>query len=141
MFYAIRPDSRGEVTQTKVAWSLTQAVPHVPSPLLIGQELYLVSDVGIVTCLDARSALVHWKERIGGNQSASPIYADGKIYCFREEGETVVLAPGKRFNVLARNRLDGRFMASPAVSGRALFLRTNTHLYRIEKKADESEHR
>ena len=111
-------------------------MPHVPSPLLVGDELYMVNDAGIATCLDAQTGHVYWKERIGGNYSASPISCDGKIYCCSEDGKTTVLAPAKQFRRLASNQLDGRFMASPAVAGRALFLRSDTHLYRIEQKDD-----
>lgn len=137
ILYAIRPDGRGDVAKSGIVWSLSQGVGHVPSPLLVGEELYLLSDLGIVTCLDAKTGRVQWKERIGGNYSASPIAADGRIYFFSENGEAVVLATGKQFKLLTRNRLDGRFMASPAVAGQALFLRTDTHLYRIESSAEE----
>ncbi len=131
--YAIRPSARGKVPQSQLVWRLDRGVPHVPSPLLIGEELYLVNDGGVATCLDAKTGRVHWTKRVGGRYSASPIYADGRIYCCNEDGETIVLAPGKHFKRLATNGLEGRFMASPAVAGRALFLRTDKHLYRIEK--------
>ncbi len=132
VLYAIRPQARGKVTEKHLAWRLAHGVPHVPSPLLVGAELYMVNDGGIATCVDARTGRVHWKERLGGNYSASPIYGDGKLYFFSEEGMTTVLAPGKQFRLLAGNRLDGRFLTSPAVAGRALFLRTDSHLYRIQ---------
>lgn len=136
VLHALRPDGRGELADTQFAWSLRQAVPHVPSPLLVGDELYMVNDAGIATCLDAQTGHVYWKERIGGNYSASPIACDGKIYFCSEDGKTTVLAPAKQFKPLADNRLDGRFLASPAVAGRALFLRSDTHLYRIEQQDD-----
>ena len=134
VLYAIHPDTRGEVTRSQLAWRLTSAVSHVPSPLLIGEELYMVSDKGIATCLDAKTGRIHWKHRIGGNYSASPVFADGRIFVFSEAGKTIVLSPGLKFQQLASNQLAGPFMASPAVAGRAFFLRTGTHLYRIEKK-------
>ena len=132
MFYAIRPDARGRITVTQLAWKLSRGVQHVPSPLVVGDELYLFNDRGVSICLDARTGREHWKERIGGNYSASPIYADGHIYICSEEGKTSVLAPGKKFKLLATNELDGQIMASPAAVGQALFLRTAIHLYRIE---------
>jgi outer membrane protein assembly factor BamB len=70
---------------------------------------------------------------VGGNFSAAPIYADGKIYLFNEEGKITVLAPGRQYKVLAENHLDSGIMASPAVSGKALYIRTKTDLYRVEE--------
>jgi outer membrane protein assembly factor BamB len=134
MLFAIRPDGRGDVTDTHVAWSLKKGVPHNPSPLLVGEELYLVSDRGVATCLDAASGEEIWQERLGGNFSASPLYADGRIYFLNEEGETTVIAPGREYKQLAKNLVDGRTLASYGVAGHAIYLRTDTHLYRIEKK-------
>lgn len=131
---AIRPDGRGDVTTTHVAWTLRKGAPLTPSPLLVDDELYLVSDSGIASCVDARTAKVHWQERIGGNYSASPLYADGKIYCQSEEGTGVVLKAGKRFQVLARNFIGERTLASYAVSDGAFFIRTEDHLFRIQHR-------
>jgi outer membrane protein assembly factor BamB len=128
---AVRPDGRGEVTKTHIAWSLKRGVPLTPSPLLVGEEIYLISDNGIATCLDARTGKEYWQVRIGGNHSASPVYADGRIYFLSEEGESVVIAPGKQFKALARNELDGETLASMAVSGGSIFVRSRTHLYRL----------
>jgi outer membrane protein assembly factor BamB len=82
--------------------------------------------------LDIRSGREIWRQRLGGNYSASPLFADGRIYLLSEEGETTVIAPGPVFRRLASNVLDGRFLASIAVSSGALYLRSGTHLYRIE---------
>lgn len=128
---AVRPDGRGDVTKTQIAWTVQRGVPLTPSPLLVGDELYLISDNGIATCLDARTGSEHWKVRLGGNHSASPIYADGRIYFLSEEGESVVIAPGKQFQALAKNQIDGQTLASLAVSGGSIFLRSRTHLYRL----------
>ena len=128
---AVRPDGRGDVTRSHVAWSLKRGVPLTPSPLLVGEELYLISDNGIATCLDAKTGTEHWKARVGGNHSASPVYADGRIYFLSEEGESVVIAPGKEFKVLAKNQVDGRTLASMAVSGGSIFIRSHSHLYRL----------
>jgi outer membrane protein assembly factor BamB len=117
-----------------VVWKATKEMPAKPSPILVGDEIYTVNDKGIATCLDAATGAKRWIKRFGGSFSASPIFADGRIYFCSEDGKTLVLAPGKKFEQLASNQLDGRFMASPAVSGQAIFLRTDTHLYRIEKK-------
>jgi outer membrane protein assembly factor BamB len=131
---AIRPDGQGDVTNSHVAWTLRKGAPLTPSPLLVGDELYLVSDSGIASCLDARTGKVHWQERIGGSYSASPLYADGKIYCQDEEGTGVVLKAGKHFEVLARNLLGERTLASYAASDGAFFIRTEKHLYRIQER-------
>ena len=132
--YAIRPDGEGEITKTHVEWKLDRGAPHVPSPLVVGDELYIINDGGVSICLDAKTGKEHWTARVGGNHSASPLYGGGKIYCFNEEGESAVLAPGKKFQLLAKNELAEGVMASPAAAGRALYIRTRSHLYRIEKQ-------
>ena len=131
---AVRPDGQKDVTNTHVAWTMKRGAPLTPSPLLTGGKLYVVSDNGIATCLDAGTGEIHWRERLGGNFSASPVYADGRIYFLNEDGETTVIAPGEQFRKLTTNRLDGRTLASIAVSGGALFLRTDKYLYRLEKR-------
>ncbi len=133
LFLAVRTGGKGDVTDTHIAWSLKKGAPLTPSPLLIGDEIYLISDNGIASCLDARTGTRHWQERIGGNHSASPIFAGGRIYFLSEEGESVAVQPGKEFKKLGANQLDGRFLASMAVTDGALFLRAEKHLYRIGK--------
>ena len=130
---AVRLDGRGDVTKSKVVWRLDRGVPLTPSPLLVGSELYLITDNGIATCVDAKTGKEYWRTRLGGNHSASPIYADGRIYFLSEEGESVVLAPGQQLTQLATNRLEGRTLASMAVAGGSIFIRSETHLYRIGK--------
>ena len=130
---AVRLDGRGDVTKSKVVWKLDRGVPLTPSPLLVGNELYLVTDNGIATCVDAKTGKEYWRARVGGNHSASPIYADGKIYFLSEEGESVVVAPGQQLKHLATNQVDGRTLASMAVAGGSIFIRSETHLYRIGK--------
>jgi outer membrane protein assembly factor BamB len=129
---AIRPDGQGDVTRTHVAWTARRGAPHTPSPLLVGSELYLVSDRGIATCLDAKSGKVHWQKRIDGNYSASPIYAGGKVYFLSEEGTATVIQAGKEFKQLAKNVLGERSLASYAVAEGALFVRTARGLYRFQ---------
>jgi outer membrane protein assembly factor BamB len=130
--WAIRPDGRGDVTGSHVTWHNSQAAPHNPSPLLVGDELYYVSDNGIASCVDAKTGKQHWRERVGGDFSASPLYADGRIYLLNETGVVTVLAPGPKFQRLATNTLPGRTLASLAIAGRAIFLRTDSELFRIE---------
>lgn len=128
---AVRADGTGDVTRTHIAWTMRRAAPFTPSPLLVGDDLYVVSDLGIVSCLDARTGAVQWQQRIGGNHSASPVFADGRIYFLSEEGVATVIAPGKEFRKLATNELDGATLASMAVADASIFIRSHSHLYRI----------
>ena len=128
---AVRADGAGDVTRTHTAWTLQRAAPLTPSPLLVGDELYVVSDIGIASSLDAKTGVAHWLQRLGGNYSASPVFADGRIYFLSEEGAATVIAPGKEFRILARNLLDGTTLASMAVSSGSIFIRSDSHLYRI----------
>ena len=130
--WAIRPDGYGDVTKTHVAWKALRQVPAKPSPLAVGEHLYMLADNGIISCLDGKTGREIWSERIPGAYSASPLFANGRIYCFNEQGQTVVLRSGPKPEIIATNTLASGFMSSPAVSGNALFLRTKQHLYRIE---------
>lgn len=132
--WAVRVDGKGDVTSSHVAWKNTRSIPNRSSPVLVDGRLYLVNDKGIVACLDAVSGEEVWRDRLGGNYSACPVVVEGKIYFFSEEGVTTVIRPGDRLEVLARNELSDGFMASPAVAGSAFYLRTRSHLYRIEKR-------
>ncbi|MFM7035077.1 MAG: PQQ-binding-like beta-propeller repeat protein [Planctomycetia bacterium] len=118
----------------QIAWRQKKGAPTMSSPLVIGDELSVVSDKGIMTCLDARSGDVLWSERLGGNFSSSPLFADGRIYVGNRDGHTFVIKPGKEFDLLATNQLDGRIFATPAAVGSALYLRTDKALYRIENR-------
>lgn len=138
---AIDPTGTGDVTDTHVRWQTNKSVPHTPSLLLVGEELYMVSDRGVATCLDARSGQVHWTERVDGNYSASPLFAEGSIYFQNEEGGGTVIEAGTRFQRLSRNDLGERSLASYAVGDSTLFIRTAGHLYRIEKKPGDRESR
>ena len=131
--YAIRPGGKGKIADNQLAWHRSGGIPHVPSPLLVGKELYVVHDKGTAMCLDALSGKVAWKNRLGGNFRASPIQVEDRIYFCNQEGKTTVVRAGREFKVMATNQLEGSFLASPAVAGRALFLRSDTHLYRIEE--------
>jgi outer membrane protein assembly factor BamB len=135
VLYAIRPTNKGDITKTNVAWSLKdKAVPHTPSLLLVGEELYMVADKGIASCVDQKTGKAHWTERVGGNYSASPIYADGKIYFQSEEGKTTVLKPGKKYEVIGTADVGERTLASMAIVDSTIFLRGEKHLFRIEQK-------
>jgi outer membrane protein assembly factor BamB len=128
---AVRVDGTGDVSDTHVEWTRRRSIPFTPSPLLVGEELYIVSDIGVISCLDATTGEQYWQERVLGNYSASPVYADGRIYFLSEEGVTTVIAPGKEFRSLATNTIDGWTLASTAIAGGSLFIRSHSHLYRI----------
>ena len=143
---AIKPGKTGDVLdvnvtdapadqQLQIAWKSKRNVPRKPSMLLVNDLLFAIEDEGgIVACYEAKSGTEVWRERVGGNHSASPLCAGGKIYFFTEDGKTTVIEAGRQFKKLAESKLDDGFMASPAVSGKSLILRTRTHLYRIEDK-------
>ena len=134
--YAIRPDGRGDVTDTHVAWKQTRSIPATPSPLLIGPDLYVVSDAGIASCLDAKTGRPRWTHRVGGKFSASPLLAEGKIYIQSEGGETTIFQADPRGTWKWRkNALDEQSLATPAVIDHALLIRTASALYRIENSA------
>jgi outer membrane protein assembly factor BamB len=128
---AVRVDGAGDVTKTHVAWTLQRGAPYTPSPLLVGDELYFVNDTGIASCVDAKTGAMRWQHRVGGNHSASPVFADGRIYFLSEEGVATVIAPGPAFQLLSTSRLDGATLASMAISDKSIFIRTDSHLYRI----------
>ena len=129
---AIRVDGSGDVTDTNIEWKTGKNMPRTPSMLLIDDLLFAINDSGSVTCLEASTGRQVWSNRIPGDYAASLLYADGHIYCFDMDGKTTVFRAASKFEILATNTLDSGFMASAAVSGKALFLRTKTHLYRIE---------
>ncbi|HVY68344.1 MAG TPA: PQQ-binding-like beta-propeller repeat protein [Verrucomicrobiae bacterium] len=126
------PKTESPTKQLQLVWKSKRSVPRKPSLLLVNDLLFANDDGGIMTCYEAKTGTEVWRERIGGNYSAAPVYAEGRVYCFSEEGKTVVLEAGRQFKVLAENTLPDGFMASPAVVGKALYLRTKTALYRVE---------
>ncbi len=133
-FWAIRPGGSGDVSATHVAWKMARQAPQKPSPVLIGNEVYMVADNGIVTCMDAREGTIHYSERLGGEFSASPLVMGDRIYFFDQAGKVTVLAAGKKFEVLGTSSLGDGFMASPAVAGDSLILRSKSKLYRVEAR-------
>ena len=128
---AVRPGGSGDVTRTHVAWTVQRGVPLTPSPVIVDDAVYMVNDGGIASCLDATTGASRWQERLGGNFSASPLFADGRIYFPAENGVTTVIAPGPTFRKLAANALDGALLASMAVADQSFIIRSDTHLYRI----------
>ncbi len=131
---AIRPDGHGDVTETHLVWKTNRAVPNTSSLLIVDDELFMVSDGGIASCLDAPTGAVHWSERIGGKFSASPLYSNGLIYLQDEDGKATVLEANTEFDVVTTNAIDGRTLASFGVTGKSLLVRSDKYLYRIESR-------
>ncbi|MBN9520175.1 PQQ-binding-like beta-propeller repeat protein [bacterium] len=132
VLYAVKTDGVGDVTATHVAWKAKKGAPRNASPLLVGDALYCVSDSGLLTCYDAGTGAERWNENLGGAYSASPVYAGGRVYLLSEDGTGTVFKPGAEYEELAKNRLDEKALASYAVDGNALFVRTAKAVYRVE---------
>ena len=129
---AVRPGPKGEVSDANIVWRLTRSVPQKPSLLLLDDLIYMVNDRGIVSAVEAKTGAIVWTNRIPGEYTASPIAAGGRVYFFSEAGLTTVIEAGREFKVVAENQLGDGFMASAAIDGIALVLRSRSHLYRIE---------
>jgi outer membrane protein assembly factor BamB len=129
---AVKAEGTGDVTKSHIVWKTGKTVPRKASQLVVGDLFFMVNDSGVITCVDAKTGEMHWQERIEGEYWASPLYAGGRIYLFSNKGGRVpVIAAKPEFELLADNKLDGDFNASPAVIGDDLILRSFTHLYRI----------
>jgi outer membrane protein assembly factor BamB len=130
---AVRPDGEGDVTTTHVVWTAKKTIGSKPSQVLTGDLIFNVHDGGVASCLDAKTGEELWTKRLSGAYSASPLAADGKIYFLGEDGSATVVKASREYVELAKNTLDDGFMASPAVTGKALILRTKSALYRVEE--------
>jgi outer membrane protein assembly factor BamB len=128
---AVKTDGKGDVTD-KILWRNGRGFPKMPSPVLVNDLIFMINDSGIASCLEAATGKELWQERLGGEYAASVLYADGRVYCFSQQGKATALKASRTFEVLATNELADGFMASPAVDGKALILRTKSSLYRIE---------
>ena len=136
--WAVRSDGTGDVTDSHVAWKETRAIPSRSSPLLVDDLLYVISHQGILSCLEAKTGQVVWKHRLEGQYSASPIYANNRIWYFNESAVCTVIRLGRKFEELAVNRLSEQpRMDSPAVAGDALFIRTEEYLYCVEETSSQ----
>ncbi len=131
---AVRPDGRGDVTETHKVWDIRASVAKKSSQILVDGLLYMVSDNGIISCLEPKTGKAVWQERLGGEYAASPIYAGGKLYFFSREGDIVVIEPGREFKLLAKSQLGDGYMASPAVVGNKMVLRSKSYLYCVSKE-------
>lgn len=133
---AIRPGGLGDVTDSHVVWRSQRGTPYVPSPILVGNQYYLVDDQGIITCLDALTGKLAWQKRLGGTFTASPIAGDQMVYFTNDDGETTVIrANESKYVELARNSLGEPVFASGAISHASLFFRTPNHLVCISTQS------
>ena len=132
-YMAIRPGGKGDVSKSHVMWRVDTGAPYVSSLVHYNGLLYMAGDVGVLSAIDAKTGQRVWQERTGGVFTASPVAADGKIYLLSEDGQTIVLAAGAQPRVLARNRLNARQLASPAISGGRIFIRTDDAVIAIGK--------
>jgi outer membrane protein assembly factor BamB len=130
----VRAGGKGDVTETHIAWESPDDVPKIPSMLYVKPYLYLVTEAGVAKCLKAATGEVIWRERLGGRFSASPVWADGKIYFLSEKGTTTVIQEGAEFKILAENELNETCKASPVISQGNIFIRSEKHLYSIGKE-------
>ncbi|MCP4262583.1 MAG: PQQ-like beta-propeller repeat protein [Planctomycetes bacterium] len=133
---AVRPSGSGDVTDTHVAWNKRKFVPNMPSPLIVDDLLFMVDDKGLVSCSEAKTGHELWRKRLRarGDYWSSPVYADGKIYLSGKEGIVSVIAAGRNFQLLAENRFEANFIASPAVAEDSIILRSLTHLYCVAEE-------
>ena len=128
---AIRPGGKGNIGDSNIVWRVPSGGPYISSLIHYDGLIYMMGDVGVLTVTDAKTGERVYQERLGGVYSASPVAGDGKIYLLSEDGETIVLAAGRTPRVLSRNKLNARQLASPAISGGRLFIRTDDSIYAI----------
>lgn len=131
---AIRPDGKGDVTDANILWKQTKGIGSKTSQLLVDGLIYNVHDEGIANCIDAETGKEVWQKRLSGKFTASPLYAGGNVYFFSSDnGQGLVIKAGREYEEVASNKLNAGCMASPAVSGKSLFVRTDEALYCIEQ--------
>ena len=130
-YMAIRPGGRGDVSSTHVVWTIPTGAPYVSSLLHYQGIVYMANDVGVLTAVDAKTGERVWQQRVDGVFSASPVGGGGHVYFVSENGDTVVVKAGRAPEIVARNAIAERALASPAISNGRLFLRTDDHLFAI----------
>jgi hypothetical protein len=131
---AIRLGGTGDISSSHIQWLVPTGAPYVSSIVLYQGLIYMANDAGVASCFDAKTGEKVWQSRTEGIFSASPVVGDGKVYLMSETGETIVIKAGREFQVLARNDIGERIVASPAISAGQIFIRTDDHLFCIGKK-------
>lgn len=130
---AVKPEGTGDITKN-IVWRTAKQIPKRSSQILVGDLYFMMNDTGVATCLDAMTGQEIWSKRLPGAYWASPLLANGLIYCWSQEGNVPVFKAGREFELVAENKLGDGFNASPAVAGKSLIVRSKSHLYRIEKR-------
>jgi outer membrane protein assembly factor BamB len=130
-YMALRPGGRGDITKSHVLWENATGGPYISSLVHLDGLIYMPTDVGAVTVVDARDGSRVWQQRVDGVFSASPVAGDGKVYFLSENGETIVVRGGRNPEVIARNPLGERAIASPAISNGPIFIRTDDHIFAL----------
>lgn len=134
--WAVRPDGKGDVTATNIIWKFKENVPGISTPVISNGLIFMINEKGILSCLNAKTGRLIWKEKLQGSYSFNfaPVFVEGNIYLTDMDGITTVIKADKKFQILSENKLEGKFIARPVVSENSLFMRSDTHLYRIEDK-------
>lgn len=128
---AVRPGNPANNRKPELAYSVKRSAPYVPTSICVGNLLFLCSDNGIVSCVQAATGEVKWQERVGGDFFGSPVCVDGRLFCVSTRGEVVVLNATDRFQVLARNSLGELTHSTPAVAGGRMYIHTSKHLVSV----------
>jgi outer membrane protein assembly factor BamB len=126
---AIPLDSRGDLVASDAAWKRDRNLPYVPTPIAVGEQLFLWGDNGVVSCLQAKTGEEVWTERVGGNYSGSPVCVDGNLYCIAQDGTVAVIEAGREYKLLGKTELGEGSHTTPAISGGRMFLRGFEHLF------------
>jgi outer membrane protein assembly factor BamB len=132
--WAVKPDGKGDVTATNVIWKFKENVPGISTPVITNELIFMVNSKGILSCLDAKTGELIWKEKLQGNYNfnSAPVSIEDKIYFTDMDGVTTVIKAEKKFQVVGENKLEGKFIARPVVSENSLIMRSDTHIYRID---------
>lgn len=129
----VDPNASGDITDTHVVWKQIKGGPEESTPVVVGERLFMINDTGIASCLNTADGSIVWQQRLGPDFAASPLAADGHVYFFDTWNKSYVVEASDAFNLISTNRLEAGCMASPAVVGKAMILRTKSHLYRLEQ--------
>lgn len=132
--WAVRHDGKGDVTATNIIWKCKENVPGISTPVITNGLIFMVNEKGLLSCLDAKTGQLIWKKKLQGNYNfnTAPVTLEDKIYLTNMDGVTTVIKADKKFQVVAENKLEGKFIARPLFSENSLIMRSDTHIYRIE---------
>lgn len=125
---AVKLGGQGDVTDTHVVWRMKRGAPSTPTPVLVGEDLFFVSDNGIASCVNAKTGERYWMERLGGDFSASPLHIEGKILFLDENGKATWVKAAREFEILGKNEVSGKTLATPGFDKKAMYLRTDEFL-------------